>query len=241
MILLSTACLDLLLSNLSGFSNLILWVRTGDFKKQLYISESFLKIYGYSLQEAYENPIGWTKSIDTSERHEIIDRVSLRINNYLSNKDENEPIYYKVFLPNGEVNFIKNIAIPLKDTTGRIFSFMGLSENIPEQEWELLKNRKLPDNLKSNTLIKDLSSLLKKDLKADKYSSSPNLPSPLTQREIDCLNLTANGKSAKEIARHFNISHRTIEVHLASIKRKLNCKTKLELLSILNSSQLNFN
>lgn len=51
----------------------------------------------------------------------------------------------------------------------------------------------------------------------------------LTKREIDCLLLTLQGKTAKLIAKELGISHRTVEEHLATIKYKMNARSKSEL------------
>lgn len=52
----------------------------------------------------------------------------------------------------------------------------------------------------------------------------------LSPREIDCLTLTLQGKTAKLIAKEFNISRRTVEEHLASIKKKMKAYSKSELI-----------
>lgn len=55
----------------------------------------------------------------------------------------------------------------------------------------------------------------------------------LTPREIDVIQHVLIGKSAKEVARELDLSPRTIEQHIANIKRKFGCKTKFELASKL--------
>jgi DNA-binding CsgD family transcriptional regulator len=52
----------------------------------------------------------------------------------------------------------------------------------------------------------------------------------LTKREIDCLNLTIRGKTAKEIAAQLKISSWTVEEHLTNIKRKMNVHSKSALI-----------
>lgn len=52
----------------------------------------------------------------------------------------------------------------------------------------------------------------------------------LSPREIECISLCASGKTAKEIARHTKISHRTVETYLANAKKKLGCRNLKELL-----------
>lgn len=67
----------------------------------------------------------------------------------------------------------------------------------------------------------------------------PNFPAlnSLTFREKDCLNALISGLSAKEIAREMALSPRTVENHLDNIKRKLNCRTRTQLLCTLLQHQ----
>jgi DNA-binding CsgD family transcriptional regulator len=51
----------------------------------------------------------------------------------------------------------------------------------------------------------------------------------LTKRELECLFLMLEGKTAKEIAIILKISYRTVETYLEKIKIKLNCQHKHEL------------
>jgi len=53
----------------------------------------------------------------------------------------------------------------------------------------------------------------------------------LTKRERQCLKLTAQGLSAKEIAAKLFLSKLTVENHLDNIKAKFFCKNKIELLT----------
>ncbi len=59
-----------------------------------------------------------------------------------------------------------------------------------------------------------------------------------TKREIDCLRYLALGNTTKTIAKHLNISSRTIETYLVKIKLKLECSRKSEILDILLQSNL---
>ncbi|ODN42913.1 LuxR C-terminal-related transcriptional regulator [Piscirickettsia litoralis] len=51
----------------------------------------------------------------------------------------------------------------------------------------------------------------------------------LTSREIECLYLYISGLTAKEIAKEFEISYRTVETHLLNIKNKYGISTKSQL------------
>jgi DNA-binding CsgD family transcriptional regulator len=61
-------------------------------------------------------------------------------------------------------------------------------------------------------------------------------PLPLSRRQQTCLFLLIRGKSAKEIAKILDISYRTVEVHLALIKQKLDCNSRSQLIEIAISS-----
>lgn len=58
---------------------------------------------------------------------------------------------------------------------------------------------------------------------------------PFSQRELQCIYYSAQGKTAKEIAKIFNVSYKTIENHIAHAKDKLQIKKKTELVKYLTN------
>lgn len=55
----------------------------------------------------------------------------------------------------------------------------------------------------------------------------------ITSRESTCLNFLLCGLSAKEIANELEISYRTVEKYIASLKSKLHCSTTSQLISLI--------
>ena len=55
----------------------------------------------------------------------------------------------------------------------------------------------------------------------------------LTPRERETLRLVINGKTTAAVAGVLGISPRTAELYLASVKRKLGCRTKSEVIHYL--------
>ena len=52
----------------------------------------------------------------------------------------------------------------------------------------------------------------------------------LSKRQMTCARLLLSGKTAKEIAISMHISHRTVESYMETLKLKLNCHNKTELI-----------
>lgn len=62
----------------------------------------------------------------------------------------------------------------------------------------------------------------------------------LTKRELDCLYYLLLGFSSKLAGRQMSISNRTVEKHIESIKNKLGCMTKAEIMYLV-SHQIRYN
>jgi DNA-binding CsgD family transcriptional regulator len=52
----------------------------------------------------------------------------------------------------------------------------------------------------------------------------------LTERQLECLYLLVKGNLMKQIASHLLISHRTVEHYLETIKQRMGCATKSQLI-----------
>lgn len=60
--------------------------------------------------------------------------------------------------------------------------------------------------------------------------------SDLSAREMQIVNLMAEGLSSKEIGRALSISHRTVEAHKLNLFRKMGTRNSVELVSLLNKT-----
>lgn len=83
----------------------------------------------------------------------------------------------------------------------------------------------------------DLENVLHPALSLPKNSQINNKIA-LSPREEECAYYTLLGCSAKEIAKKLNLSHRTIECYLSTLKLKLNCRKTSSL--IVKMLQLGF-
>jgi two-component system, LuxR family, response regulator FixJ len=85
----------------------------------------------------------------------------------------------------------------------------------------------------SNTLLTRMQEAIQKDLDTRVYNAEKRkfkkLLSQLTPRENEVLILVVKGHSNKEVAKHLNISPRTIDVHRAKIMEKMEASDLAEL------------
>jgi DNA-binding NarL/FixJ family response regulator len=83
---------------------------------------------------------------------------------------------------------------------------------------------------------KMLPSLFKNEKRTRKETTPVN--EKLTPREIDVLKLLVEGYTNKQIGQELNISVRTVEGHRANIYRKLDLRTRVELVRYAKSQKL---
>lgn len=62
---------------------------------------------------------------------------------------------------------------------------------------------------------------------------SETLSKPLTNREMEIIELVSQGLPNKEIASVLNVNFRTVEFHVSNILRKLGVRTRLEAILIM--------
>lgn len=66
-------------------------------------------------------------------------------------------------------------------------------------------------------------------MKADRATAVPEKP---TDRQLEILELVAEGLANGEIARRLHITERTVKFHLAGLRRKLNARDKAHLVAL---------
>jgi DNA-binding CsgD family transcriptional regulator len=78
--------------------------------------------------------------------------------------------------------------------------------------------------------------ILKKIIETQARSAFQEPITHLTERELDCLIYTTLGMSAKDIGKKLGLSNRTIESYLQTLKQKLGCHSKSQLLKLIYQS-----
>lgn len=81
------------------------------------------------------------------------------------------------------------------------------------------------------------------ELKLKKFYFGDNKKDYLNQGEFICVQWYLRGKTSAEISQILSISKRTVETHIANIKRKLNCRNLMQLgyiIALIQSKNLGF-
>lgn len=229
--------LNSLFSFLSQQINSTFWIRSLDYKRQLYVSAAFEKIWGLSCEMLYEHPESWYDTLVKDDNAAVITHLSKRINN----QHVDDTVLFRIHHSSGEQRFIRDRCFLLVDNAGNIVGRAGMGEQISEQEWE---HQKTNSNITALNALEGISldTILKKELnlKAAFESSTPTLKAvkdkqgnllDLHKREIQCLYYLFEGKSAKQTAALLFVSSRTVEYYLDIVKKRFKSRSKLELMS----------
>lgn len=215
----------------------LFWLKGID-NRQLYVGPQYQAIWERSCESLYEHPESWRETLLPVEVSSVLEKMSAR-------KTKDTPfmqeVLYRIQTPLGMIKCIRDYCIKLYDTQGNIKSFAGISQIISADEWQNRLNLQTNSSSQNNTL-QQLDQLIAKLLdnpipkspvsfdKKSSYEIKTILGTLiLSRREAQCLYYLAMGKSAKETGNLLFLSQRTVETYLDAIKRKVNCRTKLEI------------
>lgn len=222
---LPASAISIIFSQISDIPTKVSWIRSPDYKQQLYVNAAYENVWGFRPERLYEHPASWNDTVTNS------DVIDLLINR---KPDSNTSQYFNIIDHQGKIKFIKDTCFHLFDQDGSIIAVAGISEELAVAQWE---HEIITKKLNKNELD-IVSEILRKETKKNHTNpmrDEKNNPSiKFTRREKECLESLSSGKSAKQIARDLSISPRTVEAHIDNMKFKLGCRTRIELLSRLN-------
>ena len=230
----------------------IFWVKSLE-GKQLYVGEEFETIFERPCQLMYDmSTITWTEALIADDRQDMKEKMLIRRS---PSSELIQETLFRIHVPGDRNKYLRDCCVKLFDQGGKLCAFAGIAQALEISEWEQLykiyRNQKddtAPNNSQAK-LTDIIDSVLKKEFGLN--SKPPAIePShefhilthekqlPVSRREFQCLFHLVSGKTAKETGAILFLSQRTVETYLDSIKRKLNCRTKLEILSKIDINHL---
>lgn len=233
---------NFLFKHLEKQQDKVLWLRSADYKKQLYISNAYEHIWGQSCESLYQCPDQWALSLIDDKKQEKLRYVGTRYEAMQKNQEITENIFfYKISQPNGDIQYIKDSCIPLYHEND-LAAVMGIGERLTPESWhgsiatepaELSLRSCDFINVIANELTVDFckpQSTLALDYKIIASQVAITKGISLSKREIESLFYLCQGYTAKETATFLCVSSRTVELYLNNSRDKFGCRNKLALI-----------
>lgn len=248
---LSTHALNFILNQIELEKNKVLWIRSIDECRQIYLSESYNRVWERPAVDIYNHPQSFNETV-------ITDRNDLTIQQFEGRNAQNDPVdntvFYCIHTPSGAIKWIKDICFYLYSNSEFPLLILGIAEELSESQWrmELTHYTKILDKPKDNSPVIDFQAILEQEFRTlsntPQKFSSPEINSrnslgpekeaiPLSKRQAQCLAYLKDGMTTKKMARLLNISPRTVEIHLQILLKKFSCHNRIELLSKLRDME----
>lgn len=233
--------INALFSFLNNLEGVVFWACTPDYKKQLYVNDSYETIWGRPKEELQNNFGVWAQTLVTDDLLKNMNEFKRRMI-----APGASSMGFRVARPDNELRYIKNTSFTLYDKDNNPSIILGVDESLNAQHWEQWLTKSDPNA--QTPFLNEFISVLQKEGGLQLANPEPeprpivlqdniiyvmNEPVKLTKRECQCLKLALMGKSAKQTAYELDISVRTVEIHIDNVRRKANCRTKYELISKL--------
>ncbi|MFB6345684.1 MAG: PAS domain S-box protein [bacterium] len=120
--------------------NEVFWVTDPQKEEMIYVSPAFRDIWGYDVQDLYDNESLWFEVIHPEDRPEIVNKLPEA---QIQGEYDEE---YRIKTADGETRWIHDKAFPVKNEDGTVVRVLGIAEDITERvenEREVRKKEKL--------------------------------------------------------------------------------------------------
>jgi DNA-binding CsgD family transcriptional regulator len=237
----------ILLSELANDNHTVVWMRTPDYRQQLYISPSFQEVWGHDPSILYEHPLRWTDFLVHDERTNKI--LELCARNPSSSKKQHHTTYYRILHADGNQRYIRDKCFNLYSVEDQVIAIAGIARQLPETQWEA-EIHVLPTNSFTQSSPELLiAQVLQKQTGQILPMQQDDLPKyyiflrngnhiGLAWREYCCLAALFQGKSAKDTAQELRVSYRTVEKYFEIVKEKFSCHNKIEFFKIIHPTSI---
>lgn len=130
------------IKGLAKFSGDIFWIKSSDFKTQIYISPAYETIWGRSCDSLYADPKSWMDYVfpeDLERLHSTIEQCRKE-----NNPTKHYTVSYRIKKPDGKVFWIRERGSAIYDENNQLIGFGGVTQDVTS----LIKNQKVEQEVK---------------------------------------------------------------------------------------------
>ena len=224
---------------------LIFWIRSADFTRQLYVSQSFESIFCTKISELYEYPESFSDYVLSDDLPEFKTAIDTRLRRIIEPQEGD--VQFRILNKMGDIRSMRSQNFPIFTRHGDIAAIAGIgidyTQSLATEAAYIASQQSFNDRF--NIFYQEISQALDENLDlhtkitcqpqssrkvcADTIYTLNDLEIIFSKREAECINLTMIGQSAKVIAANYSLSQRTVEEYLNNARKKTRCRTKLEL------------
>ncbi|HEX2189285.1 MAG TPA: PAS domain S-box protein [Longimicrobiaceae bacterium] len=104
----------------------VFYLNSADRREVLYVSPAYEQVWGRSREELYRAPRSWMLSVHPEDADRVRAVVDVPCAEY--------EVEYRIVRPDGEVRWIRERAIPIRDEDGRVYRDAGIAEDVTERK-----------------------------------------------------------------------------------------------------------
>lgn len=116
----------------------VFWIRSADYKQQIYVSAAYERIWGRDCQSLYESPEQWGAHLYPKDRERLKGSIRKRNEDILPGEKFFE--WYRIMRPDGEIRWIEDESFPIFNEQNKLIGFAGIAQDVTENK---LKEKEL--------------------------------------------------------------------------------------------------
>lgn len=110
----------------------VFWIRSADFKSQLYVSPAYETIWGRSCRSLHDRPYSWVESFHVEDKEQVLARFLMQ-----PKFGDNYQCEYRIVRPDNQIRWIQDNYFPLFDSQYRCFGYAGIAKDITREKKHL--------------------------------------------------------------------------------------------------------
>ena len=111
----------------------IFWIRSPDYRRQLFVSPSYAEIWGRSCESLYKNSNEWLDYVHPEDKPQLEVDIKKRIP--YSGQEGSFLTEYRCIRPDGSIRWIRDETFPVYNDHQEHIGFAGIAQDITRQKY----------------------------------------------------------------------------------------------------------